>query len=63
MDSEVHSIKDSEIAAEAAPIIKEKTANLLAAIVDDDSNPFDSDIEEDDELPDNEELVQLSNTC
>ena len=51
-------VKDGELAAEAAPIIKEKTASLLAATDDDDSDPFDSDIEEDDdELADNEVAV------
>lgn len=58
-DSEIHSIKEGEIAAKASPIIKEKTATLLAATNDNDSDPFDdSDIEEDnDELGVNEVAV------
>ena len=47
---DIHSIKEGEIAAEASPIIKEKTASLLAATDDDDSDPFaNSNIEEDDD--------------
>ena len=57
-DGEIHCIKDGEIAAEAAPIIQEKTASLLAATDqdDDDSDPFSS-IEDDDQLMDNEVAV------
>ena len=50
--------KTVELAAEAALIIKEKTASLLAATDDDDSDPFDSDIEEDNELADNKVAVE-----
>ena len=57
-DGEIHNIKEGEIAAEASPVIKEKTASLLAATDDDDSDPFDnSDIEkDDDELADDKLL-------
>ena len=57
-EGEIHSIKDGEIAAEATTIIREKTASLLEATDDDDSNPFGSDIEkDDDELTDNKVTV------
>ena len=54
----IHCIKDGEITAEAAPIIEEKTASLLAATDqdDNDSDPFSS-IEDDDQLFDNEVAV------
>ena len=57
-DGEIYNIKEGEIAAETLPVIKEKTASLLAATDDHDSDPFDdSDIEkDDDELADDKLL-------
>ena len=54
-DSEIHCIKEGQVAAEASPTIAEKTASLFKDSLDDDRDPFDeSDLEEDEEeLADN----------
>ena len=45
-DSEIHCIKEGQIAAEASPTIAEKTAGLFEDSLDDDRDPFDeSDLE------------------
>ena len=61
-DGEIHCIKEGEIAAEASPVIAEKTASLFVASEGDDCDPFvESDLEEDeDELADNELTVDDS---
>ena len=61
-DGEIHCIKEGEIAAEASPVIAEKTASLFVASEEDDCDPFaESDLEEDeDELADNELTVDDS---
>ena len=52
-DGEIHSIKEGQIAAEASPVIAERTASLLGATKEDDSDPF-AELEDKDELADNE---------
>ena len=43
-DGEIRSIKESQIAAEASPIIAEATASLLQTVEEDDFDPFRSDV-------------------
>ena len=60
-DGEIHCIKESQIAAEAFPIIAEKTGSLFEDSSEDDCDPFaESDLEDEDELADNELTVDDS---
>ena len=60
-DSEIHCIKEGQVAAEALPTVAKKTASLFEDSLDDDHDPFDrSDLEEDEELADNELAVEDS---
>ena len=60
-DGEIHCIKEGQIAAEAFPIIGEKTASLFEDSSEDDCDPFaESDLKDEDELADNEFTVDDS---
>ena len=61
-DGEIHNLKKGQITAEALPITAEKTASLLEAAEEDNSDSFtECDLEEDeDELADNELAVEDS---
>ena len=60
-DGKIHCIKEGQIAAEAFPIITEKTASLFEDSSEDDCDPFaESDLEDEDELADNELTVDDS---
>ena len=52
-DGEIHCIKEGQIAAEAFPIIAEKTASFFEDSSEDNCDPFaESDLEDEDELAD-----------
>jgi len=60
-DGKIHCIKEGQIAAEAFPIITEKTASLFEDSLEDDCDPFaESDLEDEDELADDELTVDDS---